>query len=122
MAKKKVKGRTSETAQKKQKKESFFHGNTMALNLIGAGILLVLGTIIYSNSFSGAFHFDDLNNIVNNAKLRNLSDINGIWNMSGGRFFSYFSFAVNYHYGELNVWGYHFVNLIIHLINAGIVW
>jgi tetratricopeptide (TPR) repeat protein len=31
------------------------------------------------------------------------------------------TFALNYHFHELNVWGYHLVNLIIHIINALLV-
>ena len=33
-----------------------------------------------------------------------------------------FTFALNYHFNQLDVYYYHFVNLIIHLINACLVW
>ncbi len=122
MAKKKVKSSRSVPTLKKQKDNPIFADQKTPFILIGLGIIGALGTLIYSNSFVGAFHFDDLNNIVNNTKLRNLSDIGSIWHMSGRRFLAYFSFAVNYHYGELQVWGYHFVNLLIHLINTCLVW
>ncbi len=90
-------------------------------NLVGIAIIILLGSIIYSNSFNCSFHFDDASSIVANKAIQNLSNIKSLWNYSSNRFIAYFSFAVNYHYGQLNVWGYHLVNLIIHLINACIV-
>ena len=36
--------------------------------------------------------------------------------------FKYLSFALSYHFSKLNVFGYHFFNLIIHLANALLVW
>ena len=32
------------------------------------------------------------------------------------------TFAINYNIHKLDLWGYHLVNLIIHLINAFLVW
>ncbi len=83
--------------------------------------IAVLGIFIYSNSFDCGFQFDDKSNILTNQAIRNLSDIKAIWNFDSSRFLAYYSFAVNYHYGELNVWGYHFLNLIIHLFNSFLV-
>jgi hypothetical protein len=34
------------------------------------------------------------------------------------RVFSYFTFALNYYFGEFNVFGYHLVNLFIHIASA----
>jgi len=86
--------------------------------------LFVLLLIIYGNSFHGAWQFDDFRNIVNNPQihLKTLS-----WPEIKSAFFSTpqdilrrsvtrFSFALNYHAGGLNVFGYHLVNVIIHLI------
>lgn len=88
----------------------------------GMALVWVLGVIIYSNSFDCTFHFDDLNNIVDNVAIRELGDWARIWSINPTRFLGNLSFAINYHYGELNVWGYHFVNLLIHLINATLVY
>jgi hypothetical protein len=84
--------------------------------------ILLLGIIIYSNSFVSTFHLDDINNIRDNASIRNLSNIKGMWEFSQTRFLALYSFAWNFHYGQLNVWGYHLVNLLIHLINAILVY
>jgi len=104
---------------KKQNKEI---EHNKYFDLIGLAILILLGIIIYSNSYNCAFHFDDLTNIIENLKIRNLSDIRGLWDYEHNRFIPNLTFAINYHYGKLNVWGYHFINLIIHLINSVLVW
>jgi tetratricopeptide (TPR) repeat protein len=80
--------------------------------------------IIYGNSFHGEWHFDDKLNILQNANvhLKNLSwpDIKETFYFRGSfsRPVSYFSFALNYYFGGLNVFGYHLVNLAIHYISA----
>ena len=91
-------------------------------DIIGLVIIIFLGIIIYSNSFDCSFHFDDKGRIVENTNIRNLSDFKAIWNYGKPRFVPYFTFALNYHFGNLDVWGYHLFNLIIHLINACLVW
>ncbi len=91
-------------------------------DLLGIALIIILGIIIYSNSFDCSFHFDDTGSIVDNPAIRNLSDIKSIWNYSNNRFVAYFTFALNYHFGKLDVWGYHLVNLMIHLTTSIIVW
>lgn len=95
-------------------------GSSLALK--GLAIILILGFIIYANSFESTFHLDDINNIRDNPSIRNLSNIQGMWQFSQTRFLALYSFAWNYHYGQLDVGGYHVVNLIIHLTNAILVY
>lgn len=88
--------------------------------------LFVFLIIIYSNSFQGQFVFDDTPNIVDNVNIHLKSidwpDIKrtfyGIEGRKISRPFSYLSFALNYHFGGLHVFGYHLVNFIIHYIAA----
>src|SRR5688572_30453004 len=91
-------------------------GSSLALQ--GLVPILVLGCIIYANSFASTFHLDDINNIRDNPSIRSLTNIKGMWEFSQTRFLALYSFAWNYHYGQLNVGGYHLVNLLIHLTNA----
>ncbi|MDZ4748748.1 MAG: tetratricopeptide repeat protein [Saprospiraceae bacterium] len=93
-----------------------------SLTLKGLAAILILGFIIYANTFESTFHLDDINNIRDNPSLRNISDIKAMWQFSQTRFLALYSFAWNYHYGQLNVGGYHLVNLFIHLINAILVY
>jgi tetratricopeptide (TPR) repeat protein len=93
-----------------------------SLSLKGLVTILILGFIIYANSFESTFHLDDINNIRDNPSIRNLTDFKGMWEFSQTRFLALYTFAWNYHYGQLHVGGYHLVNLIIHLINAILVY
>ena len=95
-------------------------GSSLALK--GLATILFLGIIIYSNSFVSTFHLDDINNIRDNPSIRNLSNIKEMWQFSQTRFLALYTFAWNYHYGQLNVWGYHLFNLFIHLFNAILVY
>jgi len=97
-------------------------GQRINFEIIGLGICILLGIIIYSNSFNCSFQFDDQGSIVENARIRNFPDVKALWDYHQNRFVPYFTFALNYHFGELNVWGYHFVNLVIHLINTCLVY
>ncbi len=92
---------------------------TRNYDLVGLVVVLLLGIIIYSNSFGCAFNFDDFPNIVYNANIRDLLNVKAWW---GSRAIGFFTFALNYYFNHYNVWGYHFVNLLIHLINACLVW
>jgi tetratricopeptide (TPR) repeat protein len=91
-------------------------------NLPGLGIIILLGIIIYSNSFNNSFHLDDSFHIIKNTTIRSLTDLKSIWNFNHSRFIAYITFAINYHFGKLNVWGYHLVNIGIHLFNACLVY
>ena len=91
-------------------------------NLVGLTIVLLLGIIIYSNSFECSFQFDDFYTIVNNPKIRNLFDLSTLWNSSANRPVAFFTFAVNYHFSQLDIRYWHLLNLVIHLINAILIW
>ena len=85
--------------------------------------LLVILFLSYNNSFECSWHFDDYGNIVENASIQikqltwgNFKKLSyGIMNEGRiSRPFSYFSFALNYYFGGLDVFGYHVVNFFIH--------
>ncbi len=88
----------------------------------GLAIIILLGFIIYSNSFNCSFHLDDFHNIVDNTNIRNLSDVKAWWNVYPTRPFAVFTYVLNYHFNQLDVRYWHLVNLVIHLINASLVW
>jgi len=90
-------------------------GSPWAQPWIALLLLSLLGTLIYANTFSVPFHFDDEPNIVDNHQIRNLSNF---LTLKGSRYVGYLSLALNYHFGRLNVFGYHLVNLLIHIINS----
>jgi tetratricopeptide (TPR) repeat protein len=85
--------------------------------------LFVLILLIYGNSFQGVWQFDDYDNIINNPQihLKSLSwlEIKTAFFASPSdilsRSLTKLSFALNYYVGGLNVFGYHLVNIVIHL-------
>ena len=95
-------------------------------------IVAIIGIIAYSNTFRGPFLFDDRVQIENNQMLRNLDNfllaLKGHHFNAGGyryipsRIIGYLSFALNYHFGGFEVWGYHLTNLFIHIFNAFLVY
>ncbi|MDA8434304.1 MAG: tetratricopeptide repeat protein [Nitrospiraceae bacterium] len=83
------------------------------LLFVAAGVLLY-GKVI----LSGPFLFDDFEYIVGNPMVRNLSYFT---NISEARYFGYLSFAVNYALGGENPVWFHLTNVLIHIINALLV-
>lgn len=89
-------------------------------------LLVGIGLLVYANSLSGEWMFDDYSCIPENAHIRSLWPL---WrSMSAprsdialaGRPLVSLSFALNYAVGGLDVRGYHAVNVVLHLI-AGLL-
>ncbi len=88
-------------------------------------IICVLGLIVYSNTVKVPFMFDDVSQIMGNSVIKSLEPLTPVPNRTEynlRRSVGYFSFALNYRIGKLNVTGYHIVNLAIHLINGMLVY
>ena len=94
--------------------------------IFACGSLFILLILIYGNSFEASWHFDDYPNIVANPNLH-ITDLSaksisqGLYGKNGSTLFrpvAMLSFAMNYYFGEYNVWGYHLVNFTIHYITA----
>ncbi len=83
-------------------------------------LLFILGFSIYSNTFKSEFVFDDLD-MKENPVLRNPSNLAAIWRVDPGRFLTYLTFALNYHFGGEDVFGFHLVNILIHVITSFMV-
>jgi tetratricopeptide (TPR) repeat protein len=101
----------------------------LILFIIGLG-LIALVSLIYWPGLHGGFFFDDYANIVNSdsLKINNIS-IDSIRDILGsgiagplGRPISLLTFATNYYFTDLNPFYFKLTNLVIHLINAGLVY
>lgn len=77
--------------------------------------IAVIGFLIYSNTLTAAFQFDDKLNIVEDQLIRNLGNF---WPPRGSRWFGQLTFALNYLVGGLNPFGYHLTNTCIHILTA----
>jgi len=92
------------------------------IKLISVILISGLGILVYSNTFHCAFHFDDIGCVVDNFAIRNVQNLQDIWRFYPCRFITFLSIAINYHFGQLDVFGYHVLNLAVHLISALLVW
>lgn len=88
------------------------------------GLIPILTLLIYSNTWDASFHLDDDINIVGNRAIQiktlDLSSLiqAGFQSPLPNRFIANMSFALNYYFGDLHVFGYHWVNYLIHLGTA----
>jgi hypothetical protein len=74
----------------------------IALSVI---LIATVAIIIYSNSFYASFHFDDQPTIVENYTIHRF-DLKEIFSTSSRPILD-LTFALNYYFGKLNVFGYH---------------
>jgi protein O-mannosyl-transferase len=102
------------------KKQSFpFH------HLIAVALIVGVALVAYSNTFHVPFQFDDQINIINNPNIQiKQFSWDGLERLIKNtyketiRVFSLFTLALNYYFGGFNVFGYHVVNLIIHIASG----
>jgi tetratricopeptide (TPR) repeat protein len=84
-------------------------------------VIVLAALAAYHNSFQGPFIFDDLDSILDNQTIRHVWPIGDALvppRQSGvtGRPVVNLSLAVNYAFGGTRVWGYHVLNLVIHVL------
>ena len=108
--------KTREPAPGPNKKQGFPINHVLAVSLMA-----LLALLVYSNSFQVPFQFDDQPNIVKSQSVH-VKEFSLPWlgqlireNSDSIRVFAYVTFALNYYFGGLQVFGYHLVNLLIHL-------
>jgi protein O-mannosyl-transferase len=84
--------------------------------------IIAAAAVGYLNSFHGPFVFDDVESITTNPTIRHLGTAltppPGSGMTVGGRPVVNLTLALNYAAGGLSVTGYHLVNLLIHVVNA----
>ena len=91
-----------------------------------AAAIVTAGFLAYSNSLYGPFVFDDLLSIVENPSIRQWWQFSAVLFPErelpvAGRPLVNLSFALNYAVGGLEVFGYHLVNVALHLTCALLV-
>ena len=92
-------------------------------------VMAILVLIAYVNSFHVPFLFDDVDNIARNISihfsdlsLERVKELIGQNYHKSIRIFAFLTFALNYYFGGLNVFGYHLVNLLIHLSSGALLY
>ncbi len=96
--------------------------NQLKFYLLAIGLIAFLSLLIYQNSFRAGFQFDDFKAIVENASIRDLRNLPLIFRDNGTRPVLFLTFALNYHFGGTSEWGYHLVNLFLHILNGILVY
>ena len=86
-------------------------------------VLILIGLLIYGQTFHFDFVFDDHLFIVTNPFIKSFSHVHLMWqSFPMTRLVGMYSFAFNYYVGGLNPQGYHIFNFIVHLGATGLVW
>jgi tetratricopeptide (TPR) repeat protein len=84
-------------------------------------MIAVLTFAVYGNTLQVPLEFDDIHTIQENIRIRNPGNFLKWEILTSPRPLVDFTFALNYHFGRLNVQGYHVVNILIHIGNAILV-
>ncbi|MCK5408381.1 MAG: hypothetical protein KAJ37_13020, partial [Candidatus Krumholzibacteria bacterium] len=94
--------------------------SSTAIARLAPFIIIALGVLFYSNSFDGVLIMDDQVHIVENPTLRWQGGLGE--NLRGllrlGRPLVDFTLLLNFAVSGLEVWSYHALNLIIHILAA----
>ena len=91
-------------------------------------LIVVIGSIVYSNSIYNGFHYDDIHSIVENFHIRDIDNWSSYFvsteffsvdiNKSMYRPVLLLTYGINYALGGYDVTGYHVFNVLIHICNS----
>jgi tetratricopeptide (TPR) repeat protein len=90
------------------------------------GILVLVVIVYFPSLFNGFTNWDDPSYITKNEFIKgfgieNLKAMFGEFHNGHYHPLTWISLAINYSFSELNPFGYHLINLIIHLLNVSLV-
>jgi protein O-mannosyl-transferase len=87
-------------------------------------ILIAVIGLVYSNTFLNSFHFDDLPSIFEKPWIRGLDKIPQFLNKDSlfQRPLVILSFNINYAISEFEVWSYHLLNILFHVLATLLVY
>ncbi|MFH0729733.1 MAG: tetratricopeptide repeat protein [Pseudomonadota bacterium] len=87
-----------------------------------AAVLMALVVVMtYGHTLDVPFYMDDYPSIVNNPAIVDWRQIDAIWRFAPLRVVGYMSLALNYHWHQFQVHGYHVVNIVIHFLAGAAV-
>ncbi len=97
-------------------------------------IIVILGGLVYGMSLFNGFVWDDEEQVVNNRIIQSVANIpflftQSTFNTGGGAGMAGmyykplmpFMFTLIYQFSQLNAWGFHLVQLLLHLLNVYLV-
>ncbi len=93
--------------------------NILKTSYIQTLILLIAVIVTYGHTLDVPFYLDDFSSIKENPILYNWQGtFFEIWNAYKLRVIGYLSFALNYQFHQFQVYGYHLINIFIHLLTG----
>jgi protein O-mannosyl-transferase len=92
----------------------------------GAALIILLTVAAYLPALRGGFIWDDDSYVTENPTLRSLGGLEAVW-LKPGATYQYYplvftSFWVEHHLWGLQPFGYHLVNILLHAVNAVLLW
>lgn len=94
-------------------------GGSMFIKASPFLLVCLVGILLYGHTLHAPFYLDDAGAIYDSGTVKDLGRaISGILSKRG---LSTLTFAINYHLDEINVVGYHLVNIAIHLLASCLV-
>ena len=96
----------------------------IASEIIALTFLILITSLLYWHTLSVPYVLDDAHNIVANPQIR-MDRLTSRALLQAGfdsplsrRPVAYISFALNYYFGRYDPFGYHLINILIHLFNG----
>jgi protein O-mannosyl-transferase len=92
---------------------------------VDAGVIILLTVAVYLPVMHGGFIFDDVNYVTNNLLIQNAGQLHRVWVTAEAgdyRPLVYTLLSVEWRLWGMNPAGYHVVNVVLHAINAVLVW
>ena len=109
---------------------SSFKANVLLWTVLPLLLITIVGALVYSNTLKSPFQLDDNYLIGDNFTVKDFSYFlepskakgSPFYGALAGRYIGYLTFALNYKMHGLNVYGYHIVNIAIHILNGLLVY
>jgi len=92
--------------------------------------LFIIVLLVYSNTFTATWHFDDITSIVQNPRIHldhisvsSLKDVvlPSTQEAPDDRPVAYLSFVLNWYFSQQNVFSYHLFNILIHIASSFLI-
>jgi tetratricopeptide (TPR) repeat protein len=84
--------------------------------------LLIVAFVLYGRTLPAPFVYDDHELLLASPLIKNLSAPLENWQAAGTKLVAFWTFAVNYSLGAQNSFGYHVVNVMLHSLNAWLLY
>lgn len=94
---------------------NFCTAQSNKFNYYRISLIVIIGVLVYSNTFYSPFIFDDSANLVDNPLIMDLSRAGLKEAFHSRRAIGIITFQLNYFFSEWNVLGFHLTNILIHI-------